>query len=174
MERRTLILTMLTAATTLSIPIVAIASAKVTVPAGTQIQLVSKSTIATGAAKPGDIVDFSVNQSVVVGGWVVVPSGAAAQGHVIGGGDTKTSFNPFHPVQFTPITVQLDYVVSSDGGKIQLDSTPIEIKPQTHRVLMNQAQSPAMAEAGATFTGKTDHLVHVVANVRAAGAGYDH
>jgi hypothetical protein len=146
------------------------AGTKVAIPAGTQIQIVNKNVISSGAAKPGDVVDFSVVQSVAVGGWVVIASGAEAQGHVVSGGGYKVSYNPLHPGEtMEPVVLQVDYVVSADGGKIKLSATPIEIKGETHRVLLNQAMSPAIAQAGTTFTVKTDHLVHVLAQQRASG-----
>jgi hypothetical protein len=147
----------------------AIVGANVVIPAGTQLQIVNKSVIAAGAVKPGDIVDFTVNQPVVVGGWVVIASGAAAQGHVISGGGYKASYNPLHPTTAEPIVLQADYVVSADGGKIKLDATPIDIKGETHRVGFNQVSGMAVAQAGTTFTVKTDHLVHVLAKQRAGG-----
>ena len=157
----------------------AVAKQLVTVPANTVVPLVSDSVIVgTVAMNSGDELDFHVASPVIVDGYIVIPSDAKAFGHFVSGGGMKISV--FGATKFKPVVYALDYVVSADGKKIQLNgsdqSPPAPNGIETpHLPFSPKQQSIQILNKGTKVQGAVDHTVHVEATQKSDAAnGYDH
>jgi hypothetical protein len=105
------------------------APTRVAVPAGTKVVLVPTGTGAfANLHNIGDPIDFTVKEPVIVDGWVVIPKGAAARGHV---SDLTSpgvrAFSLTHPISQASLHLAFEWV-QLDTGKLRLDETPVEVK----------------------------------------------
>jgi len=158
------------------------AAERVTVPTHARLTLICDSVaVSTYALHPGDELDFHVSQPLVVGGYVVVPQGARAIGHIVDGGGTEVKEHVFSTkVETHPMTYAMDYVMSADGGKIKLDGSvtnPPAEKEATAHMFFGRKQTVNLVgvlNKGTAVQAFIDHTIHVRATQRmGANSGYD-
>jgi len=159
----------------------------VLVPGGTSVVVALAEPISSGTAHVGDQVAVVVKKEVDVNGWVVIAAGAnghatvttadAAAGNGSGG----------------KLALTIDWVYSTDGGKIQLSATNHASETGDKKGAASTATLLSWALLGPvgffahnfvrgkdvtigpdkTFTVFTDHDVHV-AEVQKTDQGFDH
>jgi hypothetical protein len=166
-----------------------IATDGILVPGGTTVSVSLAEPISSGTANVNDQVGIVVKKEVDVGGWVVIPAGAS--GHA-----TITSVeHAGSNGSGGKLAMSVDWVYSTDGGKIQLSQTNHASENGDNKGAASTATLLSWALLGPigffahnfvrghdvtigtdkTFTVFVDHDVHVITTQKAAeGPGFDH
>jgi hypothetical protein len=110
------------------------------IPLGTPVYLESKNTINSSDAQPGDLVEFKVRTDVIVGGTIVIPTGATAQGIVK---DVYAS-NMNEPGR---LVIVVDQVQAIDGQLVKLSGNQQTITGKSRA-------EPGELKIGRTFTAE--------------------
>lgn len=110
------------------------------IPLGTAVYLETKNTLSSNDAEVGDLVELKVRTDVVVGGTIVIPTGATAQGIVK---DVYAS-NMNEPGK---LIIAVDQVQAVDGQWVKLSGNQQTIAGKT------RAES-AELKIGRTFTAE--------------------
>ncbi|HVB35874.1 MAG TPA: hypothetical protein VND42_01440 [Candidatus Acidoferrales bacterium] len=98
----------------------------VTIPAGTELHVILRSTISSGASQSGDSFDGTIAEPVVVGGMVVVPRDARARGTVV---EARSSGRLSKPA-FLSVALT---AVQAGGSWVDVTTRPVTMEGKSHK-----------------------------------------
>ncbi len=98
----------------------------VTIPAGTELHVILRSTISSGTSQSGDSFDGTIAEPVVVGGTVVVPRDARARGTVV---EARSSGRLSKPA-FLSVALTS---VQAGGSWVDVTTRPMTMEGKSHK-----------------------------------------
>ncbi len=151
-------------------------TAEVRVMSGTPVRLAEAGEVLSLNDPVGKTVDFRVVHDVIINGWVVIASGARAQGHITNIKPKKINpINAFRGQQMPYMTIGLDWVTCADGRKLHVIGELGTRKTKVNIVDVITDNVPDESESviapGTTVDVSILGEGRVIAHERKAGAG---